>query len=81
MRSLQDYRDMYADIASRNNITGDSVELLVQLLANASYISEVENISYVQEASLEKSVLVNSKIQHCMDIMYSVMEFYFTFFI
>ena len=69
MRSLQDYRDMYADIASRNNITGDSVELLVQLLANASYISEVENISYVQEASLEKSVLVNSKIQHCMDIM------------
>lgn len=72
MRSLQDYRDMYADIASRNNITGDSVELLVQLLANASYISEVENISYVQEASLEKSVLVNSKIQHCMDIMYSV---------
>lgn len=72
MRSLQDYRDIYAEIARNNGITGDSVELLVQLLANASYISEVENISYVQEASLEKATLVNSKIQHCMNIMYSV---------
>lgn len=72
MRSLQDYRDIYAEIARNNGITGDSVELLVQLLANASYISEVENISYVQEASLEKATLVNSKIQHCMNQMYSV---------
>ena len=72
MRSLQDYRDIYAEIARNNGITGDSVELLVQLLANASYISEIENISYVQEASLEKATLVNSKIQHCMNQMYSV---------
>ncbi len=72
MRSLQDYRNIYAEIAKNNNITGDSVELLVQLLANASYISEVENISYVREASLEKATLINSKIQHCMNIMYSV---------
>lgn len=72
MRSLQDYRDIYKEIASSNNITGDSVELLVQLLANASYISEVENISYVQEASLERCTLINSKIHHCMDQMYSV---------
>lgn len=72
MRSLQDYRDIYSEIARKNNITGDSVELLVQLLANASYISEVENISYVSEASLEKCTLVNSKIQHCMNQMYSV---------
>ena len=72
MRSLQDYRNIYAEIARNNGITGDSVELLVQLLANASYISEVENISYVQEASLEKATLVNSKIQHCMNQMYSV---------
>ena len=72
MRSLQEYRDIYAEIARNNGITGDSVELLVQLLANASYISEVENISYVQEASLEKATLVNSKIQHCMNQMYSV---------
>lgn len=72
MKSLQDYIDIYKDIAKKLNIQGDSVEILSQLLANATYINEVENISYAQEASLEKSTLINSKIQHCMDNMYSV---------
>ena len=72
MRSLQDYIDIYSTIAKNLNLQGDSVEVLTQMLANASFISEVENISYAQEASLEKATLVNSKIQHCMNDMYSV---------
>lgn len=72
MKSLQDYIDIYRGIANKLNITGDSVEILSQMLANASFISEVENIAYTQEASLEKSTLINSKIQHCVDDMYSV---------
>lgn len=72
MRSLQNYVDIYRTIANNNNLVGDSVEMIVQLLAQASYISEVENVSYVQEASMEKAKLVNSKIQRCMDEMYSV---------
>lgn len=72
MKSLQDYINIYRDIANKLNITGDSVEVLSQMLANASFISEVENIAYAQEASLEKSTLINSKIQHCVDNMYSV---------
>lgn len=72
MRSLQDYVDIYRSIATNNNLVGDSVEMLVQMLAQASYISEVENVSYVQEASLEKAKLMNSKIQRCVDDMYSV---------
>lgn len=72
MKSLQDYIDIYRGIANKLNITGDSVEVLSQMLANASFISEVENIAYAQEASLEKSTLINSKIQHCVDNMYSV---------
>ena len=72
MRSLQDYINIYATIASNSNLQGDSVDMLVQMLAHASYISEVENVSYVQESSLEKAKLVNSKIQRCMDEMYSV---------
>lgn len=72
MRSLQDYIDIYSTIARRLGLQGDSVSVLTQMLANASYISEVENISYAQEASLEKATLVNSKIQHCMNEMYSV---------
>lgn len=72
MRSLQDYINIYRGIANKLNIQGESVEILSQMLANASYISEVENITYAQEASLEKSTLLNSKIQHCVNNMYSV---------
>ena len=72
MRNLQDYINKYSDIASNLGYAGESVEVLVQLLANASYISEVENVTYAKEASLEKSSLDNSKIQHCVDNMYSV---------
>ena len=72
MRNLQDYINKYYTIAQNLGYIGDSIEVLVQLLANASYISEVENVAYLQESSLEKSSLINSKIQHCMDNMYSV---------
>lgn len=72
MKSLQDYIDTYRSIASKLNIKGDSSELLIQLLANASFVSEVENIAYTQEASFERASLMNSKIQHCIDNMYSV---------
>ena len=72
MRSLQDYRNIYREIAQSLGYRGDSVELLVQLLANATYIEEVENITYMQEASLERATLMNSKIQHCVNNMYSV---------
>ena len=72
MRSLQDYREIYRQVAQSLGYSGDSVELLIQLLANATYIEEVENISYMNEASLDKAVLMNSKIQKCMDLMYSV---------
>lgn len=72
MRSLQDYKDIFRNIATDLNLQGDSVEVLVQMLANASYISEVENLSYLQEASLERATLLNSKIQHCVNNMYSV---------
>lgn len=72
MKSLQDYIEIYRGIAKNLNLTGDSVEMITQMLANASYISEVENISYAQESSLERATLINSKIQHCMNEMYSV---------
>lgn len=72
MRSLQDYIKIYKDIASNLNLQGDSVSVLVQMLANASYISEIEHAYYLKEASLESCSLLNTKIQHCMDLMYSV---------
>lgn len=72
MKSLQDYIDKYREVASNLNLTGDSVELLIQLLANSTYISEIEHINYSNESSLERATLLNSKIQQCMNIMYSV---------
>lgn len=72
MKSIQEYIDKYKGIANDLQLTGDSVDLIVQLLAHATYINEVENINYANESSLERATLPNSKIQHCMDIMYSV---------
>ena len=72
MKSLQEYIEIYRSIARNLNLQGDSVEMLAQMLANATFISEVEHISYSQEASLERATLMNSKIQHCMNDMYSV---------
>lgn len=72
MKSLQDYIETFESIASNLGYTGDSVTLLTHLFANAAYINEVSNISYVQESSLDTSKLLNSKIQRCVDNMYSV---------
>ena len=72
MKSRQDYIDTYRNIAKGLNIYGDTAEVLIQLLAETTYISEVEHAVYMQEASLEKAALMNSKIQHCMNDMYSV---------
>jgi hypothetical protein len=44
MKSLQDYIDIYRGIANKLNITGDSVEILSQMLANASFFSYCINI-------------------------------------
>ena len=72
MKSKQNYIDIYRGITNGLNITGEGAELLIQLLAEATYISEVEQVTISQESSLEKCTLMNSKIQHCMNDMYSV---------
>ena len=72
MKSIQDYISIYRDIADNLEITGDSVEVLVQLLAQWSYLNENELVNYVNESSLETAQLTNSKIQHCVDSVYSV---------
>lgn len=72
MKSLNDYLQQFRNIAINLGLYGDTVELLSQFLANASYINEVENITYSQEATLDRCVKLNSKIEHCVDRMYSV---------
>ena len=72
MKSLSDYTQILRSTATNLNLHGESVEMVVQMLANALYISEVEHVAYSQEASLERATQDNSKIQHCVNQMYSV---------
>ena len=72
MKSLNDCLQQYRNIAINLGLYGDTVELLSQFLANASFINEVENITYSQEATLDRCIKLNSKIEHCVDRMYSV---------
>lgn len=72
MKSVQDYINIYKQIAKNLEITGDSAEVLIQLLSQWSYLNEMELVNYVMESSLETATLTNSKIQHCVDRMYSV---------
>lgn len=72
MKTLQDYLEIYRTIATNQGLAGASVEMIAQMLANASYIDEVENISMIKESSIEMASQMNSKIQHCMNEMYSV---------
>lgn len=72
MKSLQDYIDDYRGVVNNLELSGDSVEVLVQLLAHYSYMSEMEYMNITNEASLERASLTNSKIQLCVDRMYSV---------
>lgn len=72
MNTVQDYVDRYTTIGKNLGLSGESLRALSQMLGYASYISEVEHVSYTAESSLERSSLMNSKIQHCVDNMYSV---------
>ena len=72
MKTAREYAADYRQIAKNLGLTGDSVEMLAQMLAHFTYTNEVDSVSMVNEASLERAVLDNSKIQHCVEACYSV---------
>lgn len=72
LKTTQDYYAVLKDICSKIGVQGISAEVLSQLLAQSLYFSEIENVAYSQEASLERATQYNSKIQLSGDRMYSV---------
>ena len=65
--------------SSHNNRSHRKITIIDGLIAYTGginladeYINEVENVSMVKESSIEMASLMNSKIQHCMNEMYSV---------
>lgn len=72
MNSVTQKVEKLRSIASSLGLQGESVEAIIQMLGYALHTSEVEHVAYTQEASLERATEVNSKIQHCVNMMYSV---------
>lgn len=72
MKTAKEYASEYRQIASNLGMRGDSVELLVQMLAHFTYTNGIDNLTTINEASLERAIQMNSKIQHCVEHMYSV---------
>ena len=72
MNSITQKVEKLRSIASSMGLQGESVEAIIQMLGYALHTSEVEHIAYTQEASLERATEINSKIQHCVNMMYSV---------
>ena len=72
MRSREEITQIFRDSAGRNNLEGDHIEVLVNLLSEALYQSEFNNLRFTKEASATQSTSINSKIVLAMDRNYSV---------
>lgn len=59
-------------IAENNNLTGESVDLLIDLIAYAMYTEQFNIMTAIQENNLSTAKLMNSKIRSCMNVMYPV---------
>jgi len=71
-KSLNSIKSSLAKIASNHNLTGKSVNLQIDLLAYLIYNHQAETMSAMMEVGLNSSKLINSKIERCLDVMYSV---------
>jgi hypothetical protein len=72
MKSIQEIEEELREVAKSNNLTGDSVELIIKLLAYNQYESNVSTRISLLEALPSRAVNINSKIQHAVDEMYSI---------
>jgi hypothetical protein len=72
MLSLSAINSRLTTLASSLNITGPIVESLISLLSDAIYANEITSVNTVLESSFSRSTLLNSRIQHAGDLMYSV---------
>ena len=72
MISREELRENLVQIASNNGISGESVDLLIDLITYSKYHEQFEIINAIQENNLSTAKLLNSKIRMCMNVMYPV---------
>ncbi len=56
MKSLQEYKAAYALIAQSNNLTGKSVQLLIDMLSYNSYDKQQSEVNSILESSLDRAI-------------------------
>lgn len=59
-------------IAENYGYSGESTEMIIDMLTYLSYHNQIEILNATQESSLSTAKLINSKIVQCMSVMYSV---------
>lgn len=72
MNSKEQIKYNLEQIAKNRNLSGEAVDLIIDLLTYALYHEQVEIANTAKEMSLNDAVLVNSKIALCCNNMYSV---------
>jgi len=72
MKSLSTIRSELNQIAVSNNMSGKAIDLQIELLSYILYNSQAEILSAAREVGLNSAKLINSKIERCLDLMYSV---------
>ena len=72
MISKEELRENLVQIASNNGISGESVDLLIDLITYSKYHEQFEIVNAIQENNLSTARLINSKIRMCMNVMYPV---------
>lgn len=72
MKSLEQIKSDLNDIAKNNGIEGESVDMIVDMVAYALYHDQVEILNTAKELSLSDSTMIDSKIAQCCNVMYSV---------
>lgn len=65
---LQDLQDIQNEL----KLEGDAVEINKRIAAYVYYHTQIDITNAIRESSINSAYLMNSKIEHCMDNMYSV---------
>lgn len=71
MKSKDQIRSEYSALAKNRGLTGDSVELILDLLTYQSYENQIVSVANQFNNSLDRSS-GNATIQQCVDRLYSV---------
>lgn len=71
-KSLSEIESEFRTIAEANQLVGDSVEVLIKLLAYNRYESSTAVDNVLLESQPDTAVNTNSKISHAMNEMYSI---------